>query len=325
MKTTKFIDLHTDIINIFSCLNMEKSQKADFWFFVNDWQINIDFLKKSNTSLIFSSSFSFFESQFSIGNNLLENILYTIYLNKRIINDNSNIFELVLKSSDIERINNKSKIWYLLHIEWLYSVKNKYMIDLFYELWVRSIWLLWNEDSNIWTSCRQWNYYWLSKFWKEIVEYIEKKWMILDLAHIWDTSFEDVMKIVKKPVIVSHTAVRSLNNYDRNITDKQMKMVKKSWWLVWITWCSFFLNWSIEASLEEYIKHIKYAIDLIWIDYVWIGSDFEWMWIDVCPKWFHSINDLWNLKKWLKNIWLSDEDIDKIFYKNAEKFIKKII
>lgn len=61
-----------------------------------------------------------------------------------------------------------------------------------------------------------------------MVKYLLKKNIMVDLSHISDKAFEDIISICDKPVMVSHTAIRALNDCDRNITDHQLDLMKKN-------------------------------------------------------------------------------------------------
>lgn len=62
----KFADLHQDTINIFKKTTISKLDKIPFDNDENDFQINIPYLKNSNTKLVFSTSFAYYQSKNSI-------------------------------------------------------------------------------------------------------------------------------------------------------------------------------------------------------------------------------------------------------------------
>lgn len=147
----RFADLHQDTINIFKKTTISKLDKIPFDTDENDFQINIPYLKNSNTKLVFSTSFAYYQSKNTIWQWLFDNILYTLFLNKEIVKK-YNIYQEILDTKDLEDIEKSDKIWLVNHLEWIYGVNDLRQIDLLYELWIRSMGLLWNEQSNIWTS-----------------------------------------------------------------------------------------------------------------------------------------------------------------------------
>lgn len=316
----KFADLHQDTINIFKKTTISKLDKIPFDTDVNDFQINIPYLKNSNTKLVFSTSFAYYQSKNTIWQWLFDNILYTLFLNKEIVKK-YNIYQEILDVKDLEDIEKSDKIWLVNHLEWIYGVNDLRQIDLLYELWIRSMGLLWNEQSNIWTSCKTKDKFWLTEFGKKVVKHIEKKNIIIDLAHISNQGFVDVCEIYEKPLLVSHTASRSMNNCDRNISDNQLRLIAKNQGLLWVNFSTLFLNWGFEWTIQDVISHIKYFIDFVWIDNVWIGTDFEWIWKNISPSNLKSINDIPNLALALEQNWFTKEEIHKILFQNAYNFV----
>jgi membrane dipeptidase len=113
----------------------------------------------------------------------------------------------------------------------------------------------------------------LSAFGREVVSGCEALGIILDLAHINPAGFRDVLSMTTNPVIVSHTNARRYYDIERNISDEQIKMVGARGGVIGIN--SVLVSPKKEDStLDRYIDHVAYVIDLIGIDRVGIGFDF---------------------------------------------------
>lgn len=104
----------------------------------------------------------------------------------------------------------------------------------------------------------------LSCFGKDVVKEMNSLGMMIDVSHISDKAFYDVIQLSKAPVIASHSSVRSIAHHNRNMTDDMIKTLAKNGGVIQI------------CLLDVYIKdHIDYVKNLVGIDYVGIGSDFD--------------------------------------------------
>lgn len=68
----------------------------------------------------------------------------------------------------------------------------------------------------------------LSEFGKEVVKEMNELGMLIDVSHISDKSFFDVVKLSKTPIIASHSSVRSIAHHPRNFSDEMLKALKKN-------------------------------------------------------------------------------------------------
>src|SRR5438270_1671729 len=113
----------------------------------------------------------------------------------------------------------------------------------------------------------------LSGFGVELVRECERLGLILDLAHVNLAGFNDILANTAGPVIVSHTNVRKYYDIERNISDEQIKMVGARGGVIGIN--SVLVSSKKEdATLDRYVDHIAYVVDLIGINGVGIGFDF---------------------------------------------------
>jgi microsomal dipeptidase-like Zn-dependent dipeptidase len=100
--------------------------------------------------------------------------------------------------------------------------------------------------------------------------------MMIDVSHASEKTFYDVLEQSRTPVIASHSSVRALTDHRRNLTDEQIKALASKGGVVQICMYKGFINREPEkASLSDVIRHIRYVVDLVGIDYVGIGSDFD--------------------------------------------------
>ena len=113
----------------------------------------------------------------------------------------------------------------------------------------------------------------LTGFGRDVVRESEALGMIIDLAHINPAGFNDILSILTKPPIVSHTNVRRYYDIERNISDEQIKMIGERRGVIGVN--SVLVSpQEGESTLDRYVDHIDYIANLIGIDGVAVGFDF---------------------------------------------------
>jgi len=102
--------------------------------------------------------------------------------------------------------------------------------------------------------------------------------LITDLAHINDKAFMDVIEKSKLPPVASHTAVYSLCQVGRCMTDDQIKALAAKDGVMGITFVPEFLDndaKKVPDLVARFVDHVCYVADLVGVDYVGVGSDFD--------------------------------------------------
>jgi membrane dipeptidase len=181
----------------------------------------------------------------------------------------------------------------------------------------------------------------LTAFGRDVVRQCEALGMIVDLAHISPAGFDDILAIITKPPIVSHTNARKYYDIERNINDEQIKMIGERRGVIGVN--SVLVSPKEEEStLDRYIDHIEHITALIGIDGVGIGFDFfEFIyrqWPESAQKELaakfttpHFIPNLRNhsharnLTRRLIERGFSDEDIEKILRSNWMRIFEEIL
>jgi len=197
----------------------------------------------------------------------------------------------------------------------------------------------------------------LSPFGEEVVREMNRIGMMIDVSHISDQSFYDVLAITTSPVIASHSSCRALCESPRNLNDDMLLALKKNGGVIQICILSDYLKqpepnpefdekvkelrgkwkdmgelteaqqeqrWSEFSALrEKYTKlatvadavnHIQHVVDVVGVDYVGIGSDFDGGGgIEGCT----DVSMMKNITKELIRRGYSNEDIAKIWGGNV--------
>lgn len=243
---------------------------------------------------------------------------------KRQENINSSRMGIAYTSSDILRLKETDKKSILLGVENGYAIgKDLNNLRLFKKLGVSYITLCHNGANDICDSARgeaEWGG--LSPFGKQVVDEMNRLGMMIDLSHAAESTSYDVLKQSKVPVIASHSSVRTLCDHPRNLTDEQIKAIAACNGVVQICLYGGFINKDSEkASLTDAINHIDYIVNLVGVDYVGIGSDFDG---DGEIIGCRSSNELINITVRLLQKGYSETDIQKIWGGNLLRVMNEV-
>jgi membrane dipeptidase len=95
--------------------------------------------------------------------------------------------------------------------------------------------------------------------------------IVIDVSHLNDPSFWDVIKFSKAPVIASHSNCRVLCEHPRNLTDDQIKAIASKGGVIGVNACSFFVA---RRNLEDLVNHIDHLVKIGGIEHAGLGPDF---------------------------------------------------
>lgn len=192
---------------------------------------------------------------------------------------------------------------------------------------IRMIALLWNyencfgfpnsKDSQIMQQG-------LKVFGKEAVEVMNDLGMIIDVSHLNDGGFWDVVKLTKKPFVASHSNCRAIAPHQRNLTDEMIRALAEKGGVMGLNFCGPFLNEDAagrESRIPQMIKHLKHMINVGGSDVAAIGTDFDGTFgefdIAECSK-------MQLLFEAMEREGFSYDQIEKIAYKNVERVVQEI-
>jgi membrane dipeptidase len=103
------------------------------------------------------------------------------------------------------------------------------------------------------------------------MEEAENLGIVIDVSHLNDPSFWDVIRFARAPVIASHSNTRALCDHLRNLTDDQIKAVAAGGGVVGVNACSAFVN---PPDLEHLVDHIDHIVKVGGIEHAGLGPDF---------------------------------------------------
>lgn len=280
----------------------------------------------------------------------------------------------VANSKELREAVKKGKIAALVGLEGGHQIEDDLTkLEALYNRGTRYMTLTWNNSTAWATSASdEWNKEGalnsegkkgLTAFGKQIVQKMNSLGMMVDVSHVGEQTFWDVIATTTKPIIASHSSVYAICPHKRNLTDDQIKAIAKNGGVIQINFNSGFIDPSVDkreaAFLEKHkaeidsleqtgvnpflaagnmylkytdeseelrapfdfvIQHIEYVINLVGVDYVGIGSDFDGIFLP--PKQLDDVTDYPLITKSLVEKDYTEKDIDKILGGNLLRVLK---
>lgn len=115
----------------------------------------------------------------------------------------------------------------------------------------------------------------VSQFGEQVIAEMNRLGLMVDLSHAGEKSFYDALHISRTPIVCSHSNSRALCDVPRNITDDQMRALAAAGGVCQITLYNGFLRTDCNATVTDAIRHLEHAIDLMGIEHVGLGTDFD--------------------------------------------------
>ena len=201
-------------------------------------------------------------------------------------------------------------------------------INYFHERGISYITLTHAKDNHIsdssYDTTRTWNG--LSEFGRSVVQRMNDVGVIIDISHVSDSTFYQVIELTKVPVFASHSSCRHFTpGFERNMSDDMIKKLAENGGVIQINFGSSFLSGEYQkardageeayTTLAQVADHIDHVVQLVGIDHVGFGSDFDG--VSSLPRGLEDASMMPNLIEELLKRGYSEEDIRKISYQNT--------
>ena len=184
--------------------------------------------------------------------------------------------------------------------------------------------LCWNEKNSLTGSCVTGEG--LSNKGKVFIKEAQRVGMLIDVSHLSDQGFWDIMDITQAPVIATHSNSRSVFSKNefanrRNITDEMFKAIVQTGGVVGINLCPDFLG--VNVTLNTVCDHVLRFLELDPTGkHISLGGDLDG--IDDLPQGFHGVEDYPKLAQVMISRGISKETVEDIFWNNANSLLKRV-
>lgn len=284
---------------------------------------------------------------------------------------NPNRMMMVYNPADLQTAINQKKLATLLGMEGGHMIeKDINKLDLLFKRGVRYMTITWNNSTPWATSAADETTTGgalntegkkgLTGFGVSVIKRMNELGMMIDVSHLGEQSFWDVIKITTKPIIASHSCVWNLCPHRRNLKDDQIKAIAKSDGVIFLNFYAGFIDSTYEHKRNEFMKlhqpeidvliqqgkqkdyalmmvsekykeemnairpslsilmnHLDYIVQLVGVDHVGMGSDFDG--IEAPPLELNGVEDYPLITKELLKRGYSKKEIYKILGGNFRR------
>lgn len=178
---------------------------------------------------------------------------------------------------------------------------------------VRCIALTWNNSNHIAGGADEPDTG-LSVFGKSVIKKMNELDILIDVSHLNDKSFYDIVNITDKPIIATHSNSRYICSHRRNLTDEMFNIIRESGGCTGINLYPPFVNGTDECTVSDVIRHIEHFLDIGGEDAIGIGADFDGT-ENILPYEIKGCGELYKLLDALNDRTI----IEKISHKNFKR------
>lgn len=114
---------------------------------------------------------------------------------------------------------------------------------------------------------------------KDLIRLCDRMGILIDLSHLNERGFDDVARLSGAPLVATHSNAHAICPSTRNLTDRQLHMIRERGGMVGLNFATFFLNPDGRADrdrgFEPMLRHLDHLITHLGEDHVGLGSDFD--------------------------------------------------
>lgn len=332
----KIIDMHCDTITELHDRRVKEGSTDTLK--KNFLHIDLDKLKEGNYML---QNFAIFQSLKKHEKMFEDSIKYIDYFYQE-MEANKDYICVVRTYEDIIRNEKEGKMSALLTLEEGAEAEGKLeFLRTYYRLGVRMITLTWNYENGIGYP----NFHYeegktsdmksrntidgLTEFGISFIEEMERLGIIIDVSHLSDAGFYDVLRYTKKPFVASHSNAMHCCNHCRNLTDDMIRRLSERGGVTGINFYPYFLDEVAPeedrkeyASIEKILAHIKHIKKIGGIQCIGLGTDFDGIEGDLEIK---DASYMQMLVDRLEKAGFTPTEIEAICYKNVLRVYKEIL
>ena len=250
--------------------------------------------------------------------------------------------ELAVSAEDVRRIAAEGKLAVLLGIEGGHAIESDLAtLRDFYERGVRYMTLTWSF-THAWADSSggsgqgdaEPRHGGLSEFGETVVREMNDLGMLVDVSHVSDEAFWDVIEVTRVPVIASHSSVRALAANPRNLSDDMLRAIAANGGVVMICFMAMMIDpdavtsarFALDlllhggrsgASVADVVDHIDHVVRVAGVEHIGLGSDFDGSPERFFPAGLSDVGDFPNLTLELLRRGYTPEQIRLIMGENV--------
>lgn len=238
---------------------------------------------------------------------------------------NSDLMTVCTSMLEIKRALAENKLAALISIEGGEALQGELAsLRMLYRLGTRSLCLTWNYRNELADGVGEGaSAGGLSAFGRCVVEEMNRLGMLVDVSHISEKGFWDVLENSKAPVIASHSNSKTVCDHPRNLADAQLKALGDNGGIAGINLCPGFLSNTGTASIDDIIRHIEHVASMAGEEHIGLGCDFDGIKYTPCDV--KGVQDIYRIFDRLLALNYPEEFIEKFSCGNFMRIVEKVI
>lgn len=191
-------------------------------------------------------------------------------------------------------------------------------LEELYDRGLRLLGLTWNGKNRAAGGCHDGGG--LSEWGKALLKKSHRLGITVDVSHISDRAFYDVVNISQRPIVATHSNARAVCDDPRSLCDEQIKIIIEQGGLIGLNFCRKFLG--TQGTREELLRHARHILSLGGENVLSIGSDY-----DGCEmsRELYGIEKIPSIYVYFEENGIPEELCRKIFFENASLFFEKVL
>ena len=234
--------------------------------------------------------------------------------------------ELVRTPAEAEKAKAAGKKYAFLAVEGMGTIGDDLGgIDRYADVGVRLGMLTWNEENLLATGAGGDPYSGLTELGRRAVRRMGERGIVMDVSHLNDGGFWDVMKTAEGPVIASHSNCRALCDVRRNLTDEQLRAIRDSGGVVGLNVDHAFVHADREKQTAEMLaRHAAHMAEVMGVEHVACSFDF-------CQYFgpgnegaegLENCSQIHNLFYWLEKLGMNEKEQDMVARGNFLRILR---
>ena len=192
-------------------------------------------------------------------------------------------------------------------------------VERFARWGVRLLTLVWNGDNELGSGACDGMNRGLTSFGRECLREMERCGITADISHLNDQGIGDVFTLSARPVIASHSNLRSVHGHPRNLTEEQFRQLVRQGGLCGLNYYPLFVSGEADCGPEALRRHLERMLELGGENCVALGSDFDGAGMPSFLRGLEGIGALYgHVAKWYGFLLA-----DRLFYQNAFDFFAR--
>jgi membrane dipeptidase len=161
----------------------------------------------------------------------------------------------------------------------------------------------------------------LSDFGRQVVREANRLGLMVDVSHLNERGFWDVVELTERPIVASHSNARALFDHPRNLWDEQIRAIAETGGLVGVVF-TFLTPQGTRATLDHVLEQVDHMVSLVGPDHVGLGSDFDG--IRQTPVGLEDVSRLGAVTQGLLERGYREEDVRKILGLNWLRVFRQV-